>query len=189
MRAIDIGLSGTKTAEWNGFRNQASRWQRAEPCANDTPVASGSGPSRVDKASRRSERKRPLATGDDRSVHVTLASDENKALSRKVDCPVYKHHVMHNTTPPCNGCRVSVMSQVRSHLNPSRAATHGGFPSFVQQCPRCKQDFIERGMYESHRATDTCVFRSQARGDIVLSWALQYLALYPGANGIPLPCM
>jgi len=78
------------------------------------------------------------------------------------------------------------MSQVRSHLNPDRAGTHCGFPSFVQQCSHCKQEFIEEHVYDAHKVAG-CAAQPQIRGDIVLSWGRLYLALFPDATRIPLP--
>jgi hypothetical protein len=108
-------------------------------------------------------------------------------VQKEVDCPVFKHHVMHNTASPCRGCRVGVMAQVRSHLNPSRTATHQGFPAFVQQCSKCKQDFVDQQRYDDHKSASACVTRNQTRGDIAVPWARLYLVLYPNARRIPLP--
>jgi hypothetical protein len=106
----------------------------------------------------------------------------------KVDCPVFKHHFMHGTPPPCNGCRAASMSQVRGHLNPSRTGTHGGYPAFVRQCSRCKDDFIDEETYNSHKIANSCAFQSQSRLQIQIPWARQYLKLFPTATRVPLPC-
>jgi hypothetical protein len=119
---------------------------------------------------------------------LVAMSEKSRANEQKqVDCPVFKHHIMHNTSPPCRGCRVAVMSQVRSHLNPTRASIHGGFPSFVHQCSRCKQDFVKREAYDDHASTSSCLPQNATRGEITIPWARLYLALYPDALRIPLP--
>jgi hypothetical protein len=95
---------------------------------------------------------------------------------------------MHGTLPPCNGCRAASMSQVRGHLNPSRTGTHGGYPAFVRQCSRCKDDFIDEETYNSHKTANSCAFQSQSRLQIQIPWARQYLKLFPNATRVPLPC-
>jgi hypothetical protein len=138
-------------------------------------------PDRISKRRRREVSIRALPLG------ASSLGARSQQSRKEVDCPVYKHHVMHNTAPPCHGCRVGVMSQVRSHLNPSRTGIHRGFPAFVQQCSRCKQDFIECQLYENHIGVSTCIPRNAIREDITIPWARQYLALYPDALRIPLP--
>jgi hypothetical protein len=133
------------------------------------------------------ERKSSSTPGSGKNTRVALGAKSNPGRRTEVDCPVFKHHIMQNTVPPCRGCRVGVMAQVRSHLNPSRTGIHGGFPAFIQQCSRCKQDFIERQLYEDHLTASACVSQNQTRGDIAIPWARQYLALYPNARRVPLP--
>jgi hypothetical protein len=164
----------------NGPTSRASHGQWAAPRGNGN-LGLGHGSPRISK------RKQSITGGAGKNVLVALGENSNQERRRDVDCPVYKYHLMHNTTPPCRGCRVGVMSQVRSHLNPSRTGTHRGFPEFIEQCSRCKQDFVEQQQYNDHTTANTCVFQSQARGDIVIPWARQYLALYPTARRIPLP--
>ncbi|KAH8711903.1 hypothetical protein GQ44DRAFT_776448 [Phaeosphaeriaceae sp. PMI808] len=147
--------------------------------------------SQTSRVSKRNEHKSPLANRTSGKALTSLGEHSKKRESRAVDCPVYKHHLMHNTAPPCRGCRTTVMSQIRHHLKPTRASTHEGFPEFVEQCSRCKQDFVKNSTYEQHKAAvetgNTCTFQTQARGDIVIPWARQYLALYPDSIRIPLP--
>lgn len=171
----------------NGIR--ASQKDRAAPRGNGN-LGLGSStlttPS-VSRVTKRGGRKLSLADESDKSVLVALEELDNKGSRNEVDCPVYKHHFMHRTPPPCRGCRVRVMSQIRSHLNPDRAGTHRGFPRFVMQCHRCKQDFVQREAYDNHTNANSCTFQRQQRGDIIFSWGRQYLALYPNASRIPLP--
>jgi hypothetical protein len=171
----------------DGQDNRSPPSKRAEPRGNNTLVLGRGTASRMNRITKRSERKMSPANGPGKLALAALGESGNDEGRREVDCPVYKHHIMHNTAPPCRGCRVSVMSQVRSHLNPNRAAgTHRGFPQFIEQCSRCKRDFVDRQLYDDHRTKD-CVFQRQTRGDIVVSWARQYLALYPDTQRIPLP--
>jgi hypothetical protein len=161
---------------------RANTEQRAVPRDNGNS-ALGYEPNRIDK---RGERK--LSTpGSGKNTMVALGAKSIPGRRTEVDCPVFKHHIMHNTAPPCRGCRVGVMAQVRSHLNPSRTGIHRGFPAFVQQCSRCKQDFVERHLYEDHLSASACISQNQTRGDIAIPWARQYLALYPNAPRVPLP--
>jgi hypothetical protein len=126
------------------------------------------------------------ATGKDEQVALALEELSNKNPGRRVGCPVHKHHVMRGTDPPCRGCSVGVMSQLRSHLNPSRASTHRGFPAFVAHCSCCEQDFVQEHVYHAH-LENRCEPQSQIRNDIVLCWGRLYLALYPNARRIPSP--
>lgn len=190
LQAMDVALYGPCAPEQSGYINRAPRKQRTERRANEKAGTSSTSKtvSQTNRVYKRSKRERQFDDSPGKKGHVCLAKDDTKHQGRKVDCPVYKHHIMHNTLPTCNGCRVGVMSQVRSHLNPHRATTHGGFPSFVEQCSRCKQDFVERVVYDSHKVANACEFHCQIRGDIILPWARQYLALYPDATRIPIPC-
>jgi hypothetical protein len=121
------------------------------------------------------------------NIVVALADTTVRSGQTMVDCPVYKHHIMHDTTPPCQGCSASTMSQVRSHLSRNYAQTHRVFPTYIRQCYRCKQDFVERESYNTHRIANDCVLQPQSRGDLTIPWSRQYLALYPDAMRIPLP--
>jgi hypothetical protein len=163
--------------------SRANVEQRAVPRDNGNS-APGYESNRINK---RGERKSSSIPGSGKNTLVTLGAKSNPGRRTEVDCPVFKHHIMHNTAPPCRGCRVGVMAQVRSHLNPSRTGIHRGFPAFIQQCSRCKQDFVERHLYEHHLSASACVSQNQTRGDIAIPWARQYLALYPNARRIPLP--
>jgi hypothetical protein len=175
------------TAGLSNFHNRTPRTQRSE--------SRGSGRSNLDhristtsQTDRVSKRERERSFVSTSGEKVLVASEESSIEKgiRMVDCPVFKHRLMHGTEPPCQGCSKLVMSQVRSHLNPDRAGTHRGFPSFVQQCQRCKQDFVEEDVYDAHNR-EGCVPQPQIRNDIVVSWACQYLALYPDSVNIPLP--
>ncbi|KAF1912059.1 hypothetical protein BDU57DRAFT_78099 [Ampelomyces quisqualis] len=186
IRANDVAYS--RLTKNGGRSSRAPHGKRAEPCGNKSELGLDSVTSRPDRIFKRSERKKLFASDADKIHRLALGDPSKDAARRQVDCPVYKHHVMNETTPPCQGCRVNVMSQVRSHLNPDRAArTHRGYPQFVEQCSRCKQDFVDRSIYTAHSSAKTCLFQHQARGDIVLPWAKQYFALYPTASRIPVP--
>jgi hypothetical protein len=190
IRSVLDFIQDTNHSPCGGSDGQSERphpSKRAEPRGNNA-LALGRGTiSRTDRITRRDERKKSPSNGSSKNVLVASTDSGKDDVRREVDCPVFKHHIMHNTAPPCRGCRVTVMSQVRSHLNPNRAAgTHRSFPQFVKQCSRCKQDFVDRELYDNHKMND-CVFQLQVRGDIVVSWARQYLALYPDAQRIPLP--
>ena len=141
----------------------------------------------VSKGSKSSGRRASRLNGSGRNVKVTKGNISRKAESREVDCPEYKHHIMHRTSQPpsCGGCGEVVMSQVRSHLN---RVDHRDFPSGVRQCSRCKQDFIDQSIYDMHKAVNTCRHQAQARRDIELPWARLYLTRYPAATRIPIPC-
>lgn len=125
--------------------------------------------------------------GSSRNVKVAKGNKSKRAGSRAVDCPEYKHHIMHRTAhlPSCGGCSEVVMSQVRSHLN---RVDHLHFPSGVRQCSRCKKDFVDQSIYDLHQRDDTCRHQPQARRDIELPWARLYLTRYPTATRIPIPC-
>jgi uncharacterized C2H2 Zn-finger protein len=187
----DVMRANDTTYNSYGHSSRAPRGKRAEPRSNsksELGYHTGSAPSRTNRVAKRNERKKLIASDSDKVHRLALGEPNTVPDRRQVDCPVYKHHVMNNTTPPCRGCRVDVMSQVRSHLNPDRAArTHRGYPQFVEQCPRCKQDFVDRAVYAAHSSANTCLFQHQARGDIVIPWAKQYFALYPSAPKIPAP--
>jgi hypothetical protein len=101
-----------------------------------------------------------------------------------LDCPVYKNHLMHDITPPCNGCQVSSVAQVRSHL---RTRAHSALLSFVQQCSRCKEDFVNEESWKQHTTANACEHRSQIRGDTVAAWVRLYLTLFPDSSKVPSP--
>ncbi|KAJ4376413.1 hypothetical protein N0V83_001696 [Neocucurbitaria cava] len=123
--------------------------------------------------------------GSSRNLKVATGNKSKRAGSRAVDCPEYKHHIMHGTHPPsCGGCSEVVMSQVRSHL---KRVDHRDFPSGVWQCPRCKKDFVDQSIYDLHHRDDTCRHQPQIRKDIELPWARLYLSRYPTATRIPIP--
>jgi hypothetical protein len=103
---------------------------------------------------------------------------------KEVDCPVHKHARMYATPPSCTGRRFSTTSEIRAHLNRSRA--HSSFIN-AKQCSRCLQDFVEGSAYYDHVSRNTCPPRPHRRGDIDLLWAQLYLAIYPDAVRIPLP--
>lgn len=147
--------------------------------ATNTPAAT--------HPNRENSSRQPAVSKSSEDLIVALRNLLRSRTSSHIDCPVYKHHVMHGSTPPCQGCTVKVMSQVRSHLNPSRSMRHRGFPSFIEQCARCKRDFVDRQVYQVHKDTD-CVPRPQTRGDVILPWTRQYFALYPHASRVPRPC-
>ncbi|KAF2825193.1 hypothetical protein CC86DRAFT_39948 [Ophiobolus disseminans] len=189
VQAIDVAVyTGTHYAASPGnYHSRTLPNQRTDPRSNGrSGVDHRTGITlQTDRVTKRGH-KRSLASGSGEKVFVALEEFSTKDEARMVDCPVYKHHLMHETESPCQGCSKSVMSQIRSHLNPDRAGTHRGFPSFVRQCSRCKQDFVEEHVYDTH-VEEGCVPQPQIRSDIVLSWARQYLALYPNAFRIPLP--
>ncbi|KAF2123534.1 hypothetical protein P153DRAFT_161831 [Dothidotthia symphoricarpi CBS 119687] len=104
--------------------------------------------------------------------------------SRNVDCPIYKHNSMHGTPLSCRGCSNNRMSQIRNHVNRS---THSGFPRFLKQCGRCREDFIDRQLFNSHRDANRCEYVRQIRGNIEIPWARLYLTIFPNAPQVPLP--
>jgi hypothetical protein len=144
-------------------------------------------------SSERSNRvtKRLSHAKPNHKVQVAIDQRRNMSDGKRVDCPVFKHHIMHNTmhktSPPCQGCSVSVISQVRSHLDPKRAGTHRGFPSFIRCCSRCNEQFVEKDMHDNH-IKEGCDPQPQDRGDRILAWGRLYLALYPDSQRIPVPC-
>jgi hypothetical protein len=176
-------IAHTACSGSNGPTSRATHEQRAAPRGNGNTTL-GPGANRVNK---RGERESSSSRGPDKNTMVGLGEKSNRQRQTQVDCPIFKHHIMHNSQPPCRGCRVGVMAQVRSHLNPNRTGIHRGFPEFIQQCSRCKQDFVERHLYDEHITASACVPQNQIRGDMTIPWARQYLALYPNARRIPLP--
>jgi hypothetical protein len=166
---------------------RAPHGKRTDPRGNGTSglgYSSGS-TSHTNRVSKR-DRKQSHANKSGKNVQAALEKRGNKDDGRMVDCPVYKHHIMHRSDPPCQGCHVEVMSQVRSHLDPNRSRTHRNFPEFVKHCSRCEHDFITELAYDTHKE-EGCGPEPQIRNDIVLSWARMYLALYPNAHRIPVP--
>jgi hypothetical protein len=188
VHAVGDTAYSSRAAEPSGYSNRVPQCEQNGSCASaDSALVHSTGitspPNRIWK---RGERRLSITGASGKNVLVATDDIAEIKEHREVDCPVYKHHLMYGTVPPCRGCRERLMSQVRSHLNRA-AGSHGGFPRFVQQCRRCKQDFVERQTYDSHKSANTCAHQRQVRRDIVISWARQYLAIYPEARQIPLP--
>ncbi|EUC46491.1 hypothetical protein COCMIDRAFT_35854 [Bipolaris oryzae ATCC 44560] len=116
---------------------------------------------------------------------VAKSNRTKDTLSRKVDCPDHKHHIMYPNLgpPPCRGCDETVMAQVRHHLN---RTNHRGRPG-AWQCSICKQNFDDKSLYNLHVNPNRCRSSPQRR-DIVREWARLYMLRYPGATRIPSPC-
>lgn len=184
IRHIVYGVAHTEHGSQAPSDGESSR-----PTSNRQVSSRGSGLDNLGRSlSDRITKRGSSSGGAGRNLVNTVEKRARVEGRQEVDCPVYKHHVMHGLHPPCQGCRVTVMSQVRSHLNPDRASgTHRGFPRFIEQCHRCKQDFIDRQSYDAHTAANRCAFQKQIRGEILLPWARQYLTLYPNTAKVPLP--
>ncbi|KAH7397202.1 hypothetical protein BKA66DRAFT_236324 [Pyrenochaeta sp. MPI-SDFR-AT-0127] len=136
-------------------------------------------------------RRASQPNGPGNNAKIIKGTKSKKSEFREVDCPEHKHYMMHRTPqsptfPPCQGCRETVMAQVRSHLN--RVIGHRDF-DFVKQCSRCKMDFLDRATFANHDAANTCKHQAQSRRDIRVPWARLYLARYPEATRVPSPCM
>jgi hypothetical protein len=187
VRAIDIAAYNACTARPSSRAPHSQRTYQRGNDRSDLDHSAGIGSSHTNRVSKRG-RKPSYASATSNNIQVAAALDEldTKNFGRRVGCPVHKHHVMCGTDPPCRGCSVGVMSQLRSHLNPNRAGTHRGFPAFVAHCSCCEQDFVQEDVYESH-LENRCQPQPQIRNDIVLCWGRLYLALYPNARRIPSP--
>jgi hypothetical protein len=173
------------------FQSRAPHSQRAESRGNGG-LGLGSGiATSENRVSKPYDRKSSLAKGSGKNKSTVLAEQKVKAGGAKVDCPVFMHHLMRGTTPPCSGCREGCMAHVRAHLQTTgrAAGTHAVHPAFVKQCSRCKKDFIDETAYHNHPVVDGCDSHPQHRGQIEVPWARLYLTLYPNESRVPLPCM
>lgn len=152
---------------------------------NGGPGKSASMTSSVDRGAKSSRGRMAQGSGSRSKVKVAKSSGGNPD-QRRVDCPEHKHHTMNNLSgpPACRGCRHKNMSQVRSHLV---RVGHRDY-RFVRQCLRCKTDFVDLEAYDLHKAQNTCQNNTQKRMDIVTPWARLYLAQYPTATAVPIPC-
>jgi hypothetical protein len=123
-------------------------------------------------------------------VQVKQTDDLTDNTSVRVDCIIYKHHLMHGTLSecPCAGFNALGISQLRhQHLKPSRGKGHLGMIRFLKRCRRCKEDVVDEERWIRHRAME-CVFKTQKQNRGVAQWARLYLAKYPDALQIPNPC-
>jgi len=147
----------------------------------------GAGPSKsTNQSSERDEHTQRYQKSRLGSNATVIHGDKPKRpKSKKVDCPIYKYHIMHGISPSCDGCGRVVMSQVRSHVN---RVAHYGYSQFLEQCRRCKEDFVDGKLLDDHRTANHCDHRPQLRGDIIIPWARLYLAIFPDASRVPLPC-
>jgi hypothetical protein len=60
---------------------------------------------------------------------------EEKAKTRKLDCPVHKHQVKYDERSPCGGCGRKDMNQIRHHL---QSIQHRNFVPSLQRCKDAK---------------------------------------------------
>jgi hypothetical protein len=123
-------------------------------------------------------------------VQVKQADDTIGDTLMKLDCIIYKHHLMHGTLSecPCAGFNALNISALRhQHLKPSRARGHLGLIHFLERCKRCKEDVVDEKQWIRHRAME-CNFKTQKHNGGVAQWARLYLAQYPDALQIPNPC-
>ena len=174
----------------SAFYSRAPHSQRAEPRGNGS-LGLGSGTATSgNRVSKPNGRKSSVARGSGKQVLTTLAEQKVTTGGPKVDCPVYMHHFVRGTTPPCSGCREGCMAHVRAHLQTTGRAvgTHAVHPAFIKQCSRCKKDFIDEIAYNTHPVLDGCDSHPQHRGQIEVPWARLYLTLYPNESRVPLPC-
>jgi hypothetical protein len=178
------------TTEGDGYTYQAPHNQRdSSRCKPSSGLGLGAGStSSTNRVTKPNGSKRPQASGSGKDILVALSDNVVRVDDTKVACPVFKHHIMAGETPPCNGRPVKSMAEVRSHLDPDRTRIHNGYPAFIKQCSRCKDDFVEEVRFREHEVAQSCVPQNQLRGQIEVPWARLYLKLYPNANRVPLPC-
>ncbi len=127
------------------------------------------------------------SSGSGPDVKVTKKEKSKKSESKPVNCPEYLRWFMTSQTlldQPCRGCRETLMSQVRSHLN---RVSHPSL-TIAKQCGVCKREFVNQQAYDSHKAARRCQHVPQSRNDIVVPWARLYLTKYPNDTMIPNPC-
>jgi hypothetical protein len=190
VHAIDSGTINSKGQGIAGSRSHCDRPAHGSPTGSrgnrDATLGFGvdtGSPSH--KSSKHVERKfsNQGRSGENR---VAKANRSKREENREVECPDYKHYMMHPTsrTPPCRGCREVYMSQIRNHLI---RVDHRG-RSGVWQCSRCKKDFDDQEACKVHEAAGVCPHQPSRRGDIVLQWARLYLTRYSNATRIPSPC-
>jgi hypothetical protein len=190
VHAIDSGVINWEGQGITGPRSHCHRTAYGSPTgslgnSNPTPrlgIDAGS-PSRKSSKYDGHRLSKQGRFGENR---VAKANKPKREDSEEVDCPDYKHHIMHRTsrTPPCRGCREVYMSQIRNHLN---RVDHRG-RSGAWQCSCCKKDFNDQEACETHEAAGACPHQPLRRGEIVLQWARLYLTRYPNATRIPSPC-
>ncbi|KAF2027130.1 hypothetical protein EK21DRAFT_115133 [Setomelanomma holmii] len=195
VRYIDNGEHTSDAKRFAGTKTHAPHQQRADPrgkSGGSSASRCAGHSSQTNRVTKRSDRRQSLASGSGKNKLIVLGDDSRMADDAEVECPWFKRHLMNGTSSPCNGCRAKLMSEIRAHLNPARAAnTHGGYPAFIKQCLRCKVDFLDGEAFESHqRALDTdssCKFEPQIRGDIQTTWVRLYLTLFPKDSRVPVP--
>ena len=179
---IDNGMSGFRVCRPNQVQQRGSVGVGASNLGLGTGAGSSAGVN-----SKSNQHKVLNTTGSGSKVKVTKTETSKKTESRAVNCPEYMRWRMMSRTSlsqPCRGCRETLMSQVRSHLN---RVGHRDF-TIAKQCPVCKKDFVDQQAYDSHMAAGGCQHVAQARNAIVLPWARLYLTKYPNDTRIPNPC-
>ncbi|KAH7069551.1 hypothetical protein BKA63DRAFT_84812 [Paraphoma chrysanthemicola] len=187
VRDIDTRTHGCISDAQGGSKSCAPHGQRAGPRGNGRLAGGRTTKVQSDRISKSTSRKQHTGKSGNDGL-LTLYDELLLPDNIEVDCPVFKYHSMNSFNPPCNGCRVSSMSQVRSHLNPDRNGRHGGYPAFVRQCSRCLEDFIDKRSYDDHKNSNSCTSETRVQGHIIIFWARQYLKLYPQVTRVPLPC-
>lgn len=114
----------------------------------------------------------------------TARTTDASIQKESFDCPIHKHHLLHNVPSPCNGFPVYAIPQVYSHL---RTHVHSAFIPFVQQCLRCKEDFITRDTWKQHTAANVCQPGSRTKENRITPWVRLYFKLYPESSKVPSP--
>ncbi|XP_014562038.1 hypothetical protein COCVIDRAFT_11469 [Bipolaris victoriae FI3] len=104
-----------------------------------------------------------------------MALDKN---SRKFDCPVFVAEARHGWPRTCNNVKSANMSELRRHLRKRPGLGYTRQLAFLELCPTCNDDFIDKEEFESRHGYngELCNNRqSQRRGaNAQVQWQLLY---------------
>ncbi|KAH7093613.1 hypothetical protein FB567DRAFT_544949 [Paraphoma chrysanthemicola] len=102
------------------------------------------------------------------------------------DCPCRHARIKLNLPLNCNGLQAKHMSEIRRHIERS----HG---YFVRQCPTCKEDILNKRIFDRRHGTQNCRrVRKGRRGSAARheQWNMLYdkvEAIERGRPGLPIP--
>jgi hypothetical protein len=81
------------------------------------------------------------------SVNAMLVGEDNG--SRKFDCPVFVAESRHGWPRTCNNVKSSNMAELRRHLTARAGRGYAPQLAFLELCPTCNEDFLDREMFET----------------------------------------
>ncbi|KAF2849476.1 hypothetical protein T440DRAFT_127639 [Plenodomus tracheiphilus IPT5] len=184
----DVFTAVTLERDTQDYRTHASQQIRTRRKSN---MATGEGASRRPSKGQISKGK-PLATRDKNSGRTSVAVTDiaKNAKPFCIGCPCHQRWLLRlgthfNDIKPCNGCSVTYMSEIRTHLKPERVRRNHPLIAYYNHCPTCKRDFIDKEDFDNHR--NGCVHRTMTQGDIFAQWIPLCLELFPTDELLPSP--